>query len=195
MADILYELGAAELIVSAWEANTAEDLPARLESLQVEAWEALYLTHRSLVRGVLAGCLGYSQDLEVLAQSVFVVALNRVAAKSDAVPLVDSAMRTWLVAFSVQVSGLEQKQREANAAVGLPQESSQLLHHTHCVLGRLPSLMRLPWILRHLEKMSIADIAAATRVPVATVKVRLKRADASFRRLAKRDPVLRACLE
>jgi DNA-directed RNA polymerase specialized sigma24 family protein len=195
VADISFELG-AELL--SWEDPNPEVLSMRLERLQLEAWEALYFAHRSLVRGVLAGCFGYSRELESVTDSVFVVALNCVASKSTAVPKDDSALRPWLVSVAVQVCMLEQNQRRlitASSAPDLDPESSQLLQHAHALLSKMPLRMRLPWILWHLEKMSVADIATATKVSACTVKTRLAQADTRFRRMAQRDPILRLCLD
>ncbi len=47
-----------ELLLPEREQTGAEELSVRLARLQAEAWEALYLNHRRLIRGVFGQSLG-----------------------------------------------------------------------------------------------------------------------------------------
>jgi RNA polymerase sigma-70 factor, ECF subfamily len=179
----------------------------RLQRLELDAWEELYLQHRRLIRGVLAGYLGYSAELEDVAQQVFETALQLVNAGKVRLSGDSSSMRAWLVAIALRLARTERRrQAKANltsdppladtpTSAPLDPTSVQLLQRAHRALLQLPERLRSPWLLRHLERMSLDEIATSTGVSLATVKRRLTAADERFQKLAQRDPVLREHLE
>jgi RNA polymerase sigma-70 factor, ECF subfamily len=185
------------------EQTHAEELSARLARLQAQAWEDFYLSHRRLIRGVLAGCLGYTSDLEDTTQQVFERALELVVSGKVQLSGQDSGMRAWLVAIALRLAREEQRRRiKANRSDAVQQVDSiatpapdpagwQLLQRTQAVLAKMPHRLRIPWLLRHLERMSLEEIVASTGVSLATVKRRLNQANLRFRKLAERDSVLR----
>jgi len=181
----------------------ASQVSERLQRLDIEAWEELYTEHRRLIRGVLAGQLGYSADLEDVTQQVFETALRLVTSRKVHLAGDNSGMRAWLVAIALRLARGERRRQlkvkltadqtdEASQATApLDPASMQLLHSAHRVLMQLPTRLRAPWLLRHLERMSLEEISASTGVSLATVKRRLSAANERFHKLAQRDSVLR----
>jgi RNA polymerase sigma-70 factor (ECF subfamily) len=178
-------------------------LAGRLQQLDSAAWESFYLEHRRLIRGVLAGYLGYSADLEDIAQQVFVTAFNLIWADKVRLEGEKSGLRAWLVAIAVRLAYSERRRRNKVRSLAPPDDAenqtqppldpvhAELLQRTRQVLSQLPNRLQTPWLLRHLERMSLDEIAASAGVSLATVKRRLTAADARFRKLATRDCVLR----
>jgi RNA polymerase sigma factor (sigma-70 family) len=178
-------------------------LTVRLQALDPDAWEALYVHNRRLVRGVLAGIIGYGPELDDLTQQVFATAATlvrggRVALHGDA-----TGVRAWLAAIADRLGRGELRRIRAarqtltaDEPVGSPEGGAdpvarQTLRHARAAWERLPDRLQTPWLLRHLERMTIDEIAATTAMSAATVKRRLAEADERFAALADGDPVLR----
>ncbi|WP_181197846.1 RNA polymerase sigma factor [Enhygromyxa salina] len=68
--------------------------------------------------------------------------------------------------------------------------TSEVLRRTHLALDQMDADLRIPFALRELESMELAEIAQACECSVSTVKRRLARARKAFDRLAKKDPIL-----
>jgi RNA polymerase sigma factor (sigma-70 family) len=181
------------------------ELSARLGRLERGAWTSFYLEHRRLVSAVLAAAVGHGEGLDDddLVQEVFVTAVSlvrsgRVGLHGDPVGL-----RAWLLAITRRVARTEARSRRRTRARrteydweghGVPAADPalvQALGRARALLATLPDRLRIPWILRHFERMTINETALATGVSSATVKRRLGRAEKRFRRLAQADPAVR----
>lgn len=182
------------------------DLCECLTRLDVDAWEALYVEHRRLIRGVLASHLGYCSELEDITQQVFETGLSLVQTGKVQLKGQPHGMRAWLVAIALRLARSEKRRRSRDRSEGISPgdsltaatidpEAWQLLQRTLVLLDRLPDRWRTPWLLRHLEGMQLEEIAASCGVSLATVKRRLSRAHKKFTALAARDTVLREHLE
>jgi len=172
---------------------SSDEWSARLVCLQLEAWEALYLRHQSLIHGVLACLLGYPSDLEPMTQQVFERALALVASERVRPTDDESRMRAWLVGIALDVARIENK---AHFRAAKPTEEPHangplLLQHAHLVLAKLPTQLQVLWLLRQFGRMTHEEIAASTGTTVNRVKQRLRRADVRFFKLAEQDPILR----
>jgi RNA polymerase sigma-70 factor, ECF subfamily len=66
---------------------------------------------------------------------------------------------------------------------------------TYQALDRLPAEERVAFVLRHIEGMDLGQLAETCGVSLSTIKRRLTRAEARFRRAAERDEVLRVWIE
>jgi len=181
---------------------SSHPLPALLQRLDREAWKAFYEDHRRLVRGILASVAGYGPELEDLTQQVFATAASLVRSGTVVLRGQPSGLRAWLAAIADRHGRDERRRRrsvhrapiandaEERVDVGLDPVAHQTLTHARQVWERLPEPLQTPWILRHLERMTIDEIAQTTKVSAATVKRRLTQADAQFRAMADLDPVL-----
>ena len=175
----------------------------RLQELDTESWGQFYLQHRRLIRGVLAGHLGYGADLEDVAQQVFVTAFSSVTARKVELAGDESGLRAWLVAIAIRLAYAERRRRSRFDTRSEPYElahemlppcdpvRAEVFRRAREVIMQLPNRLQTPWLLRHFERMSLDEIASSVGVSLATVKRRLTSADARFRKLAQRDAVLR----
>jgi RNA polymerase sigma factor (sigma-70 family) len=183
-------------------AEERNELVAGLQALDRDAWKALYLENRRLVRGVLASRVGYGAELEDLTQQVFATAALLVR-DGKAVLRGDAAgLRSWLAAIAHRL-GLSERRRQrsagaiaddedaASAQAQADPEARQTLRHARAIWEKLPDRLQDPWLLRRLERMTISEIAAALSISPATAKRRIAEADARFAAMADRDPVLR----
>jgi RNA polymerase sigma factor (sigma-70 family) len=174
---------------------------SRLQALDREAWKALYLQNRRLVRGVLAARVGFGPELEDLLQQVFATAATlvrdgRVSLRGDA-----AGLRSWLVAVAIRLGFAEHRRRRAapceevenaeGAQAHTDPVARQTLRRARSLWQRLPERLQVPWLLRRLEHMTIDEIAAALSISAATAKRRITEADGRFEAMAKRDPVVR----
>jgi RNA polymerase sigma factor (sigma-70 family) len=177
-------------------------LPALLQRLDREAWKHFYLEHRRLVRGILASVSGYGPELDDLTQQVFATAANLVRSGAVVLRGQPSGLRAWLAAIADR-HGRDERRRRRSAlhasipndvgervAAGLDPVIYQTLCHARQVWERLPEPLESPWILRHLERMTVDEIARTLEISAATVKRRLTQADAQFQAMADLDPVL-----
>jgi RNA polymerase sigma factor (sigma-70 family) len=184
----------------------AEESPlaARLQALDRETWKAFFTAQRRLVRGILAGCVGYGADVEDLTQQVFVTAASLVQSGRVVLRGDESGMRAWLAAIADRI-GRAERRRLGVARTALGQEGNDadaggrgldpVIYQTLCrarsAWERLPERLQSFWRLRHLERMTIEEVAAATSASCATVKRRLTQADRLFSAMVQADPVLR----
>jgi DNA-directed RNA polymerase specialized sigma24 family protein len=67
----------------------------------------------------------------------------------------------------------------------------QTLRRARALWQQLPERLQAPWLLRHLERMTIDEIAAALSISAATAKRRISEADRRFEAMVDRDPVVR----
>jgi RNA polymerase sigma-70 factor, ECF subfamily len=177
-------------------------LPALLQKLDREAWKDFYLEHRRLVRGILASFTDYGPELEDLTQQVFATAAHLVRSGAVVLRGQPSGLRAWLAAIADR-HGRDERRRRRGARyastpndvgervdAGLDPVVHQTLNHARQVWERLPEPLQSPWILRHLERMTVDEIARTLEISAATVKRRLTEANAQFESMANLDPVL-----
>jgi RNA polymerase sigma factor (sigma-70 family) len=187
------------------EVARAEGLVARLQALDREAWKALYLQNRRLVRGVLAGHVGYGSELEDLTQQVFATAATLVRDGKTMLRGDDAGLRSWLAAIAHRL-GFAERRRCRSAPTADADDTSgaqahadpvarQTLRHARALWQQLPERLQAPWLFRHLEHMTVDEIAAALCISVSTAKRRISEADDRFDALADRDPVVRDYLQ
>jgi RNA polymerase sigma-70 factor (ECF subfamily) len=75
-------------------------------------------------------------------------------------------------------------------AAALTPEVSEALGAVYRVLAQLPVDERIAFALRHVDGMQLTDVAASTRVSLATAKRRISRAQGRFVGLAQAEPSL-----
>lgn len=174
----------------------------RLQRLDPDAWQCLYCDHRRLMRGILAGHLGYRAELDDAVQQVFETAMLLVSRNRARLSGDPSGVRAWLAAIAVRIARTEARRvgkarlvdsvrdRDLVCPPSVEPEGYQLLEHALSILARLPERHRVPWWLRHIEHLTLEETATALGVSLATVKRRLQAADRRFQELAHRDHVL-----
>jgi RNA polymerase sigma-70 factor (ECF subfamily) len=160
-----------------------------------------------LIRGLLAGCLGYSPEVDDVVQQVFETALKLVTSRKVRLSGEVSGLRAWLIAIAVRLAHTEKRRRVKASKLSSPHDAEripapsqdaagmELLNRTQMVVAQLPQRLSMPWILRHLERMNLEEVATTIGVSLATIKRRLAAADERFQKLAIRDSVLREYLK
>jgi RNA polymerase sigma-70 factor (ECF subfamily) len=179
------------------------DLAVRLGRLDRAAWKSFYLGHRRLVTAVVAASVGYGAGLDDVVQEVFMTAVRLVRSGRVRLRGDPAGLRAWLLAITRRVARTEARGRsradarrieyDGKGAGAAPADPVlvQTLARARELVGRLPERLRVVWVLRRLEHMTVEEVARATDMSPATVKRRLGRAEERFLRLAMRDPVVR----
>ena len=143
-------------------------------------------------------------DEEDLSQEVFLRFFRKVGRLRE-----PAAVRAFLTGICVRVVRREVRRRwlrrwlrlttrgdipEVAAPEGDP-ESRQVVQHYYGVLDQLSAEARSLFVARHIEGLTLADVASLHGLSVSTAQRKLVRARARIAVLAKSDPVLRAYLQ
>src|SRR5438045_2735172 len=141
--------------------------------------------------------LGSEAEAEDLAQEVF----YRLFAKRDTLRAPDR-LRCFIFSFAIRLLKTELRRRKARSWLSFQQpetlvdlggeltdmESRDLLRRFYGLLDRLTPRNRLVFALRHLESMTVDEVATHMNVSVSTVKRALERATARLARWIEADP-------
>jgi RNA polymerase sigma-70 factor (ECF subfamily) len=153
------------------------------------AEETLYHRHVGYIMGMVVRLLGNRDEAEDVVQDTFAIALDQLSQLRQA----DSA-RAWLA--QIAVSQVRRRLRRARllSKLGLfpPIESVDLdsiavedadgetraeLTAIGRILAKLPTDIRIAWMLRHVDGESLADVASLCACSLATAKRRIAAAD------------------
>ncbi|MFV8752491.1 RNA polymerase sigma factor [Nannocystaceae bacterium ST9] len=162
----------------------------------------LYGAH---VERVLVRTIGRDHELDDMVQDVFLGAYKSGANYQGN----DDQLKAWVSRIAVFTArGYLRKRRRkwwlrSEAPSELPEQTArdanphtqEVLRRTYAVLDQLDPDLRIPFALRELEAMELAEIADACECSVSTIKRRLQSARKAFERLAMKDPLLREWLE
>jgi len=152
-----------------------------------EAFRELLARYRRSALTLAYQMLGNAEDAEDVAQEAFVRVFQAIPRFRQ-----EAAFPTWLYRIVTNLClGRRRKQRPLVALETLreptgPDSPSQQVAEgllARQVLTALPPHLRAVLLLREQEGLSYRDIAGALGVPVGTVRSRLSKARASFRRL------------
>ena len=151
------------------------------------------------VRSVLRGALGPDSAIEDLLQEVFVVFLRCVGDMRDS-----SALRPFLTAVAVRLVTVELRRRRVRRWVTLsptdempdssvmPRDFTglEVLRGLYRILEKMPHRRRLAFVLRHVQSLEIAEVAAALDVSESTAKREVSRAREAISLRARCEPAL-----
>lgn len=160
-------------------------------------WERFYpLVHRTLAR-----TLGSDDEVNDLAQDVFMRLFNRVRTLRD-----PEALQSFVYSITVRVIRSELRRRwvrrimkplsdhtavtESMVAPVAPYDERNALRRFYTLLNQLNGRERTAYVLRHIEEMNLEETAAAMEVSLATVKRILSRANTTMDQALRSDPVL-----
>lgn len=187
---------------SAGEMVSNLELSSRLQRVEPAAWRELYVNHHRIMRSIISAHLGYGPDVDDVVQGVFETGLELVSRGRVRLSGNELGIRAWLIAIALRLAKTElrrrKKQRTVKTSSTIEEATPpfddtgfQLLERTRAVLCEMSDRLRLPWVLRHFEHMSLEEVAGCLGLSLATVKRRLAAADQRFMCLARRDAVLR----
>jgi RNA polymerase sigma factor (sigma-70 family) len=172
------ELGRALLAGAAWA--------------HAETWSRF----APMVFGMAVRALGSESEAEDFVQEVF----YRVFARAGTLRQPES-LRSFIVSFAVRILKWELRSKKARswlsfhqpetfadmASTSLDVESRDLLRKLYALLERLGSRDHLVFALRHMESMTVEEIATAMELSTSTVKRSLQHADKQVSRWIETD--------
>ncbi|HVW27442.1 MAG TPA: RNA polymerase sigma factor [Polyangiaceae bacterium] len=151
--------------------------------------------YAQVVRSVLRSNLGVDAAVEDLLQEVFIAFFRGAATLRDA-----SALRAYLVSVAVRLVFVELRRRRVRRWVTLsprgqvPEMASEpsdldgalALRGLYRLLEQLPPRRRVAFVLRQVQGLEIAEVAAALRTSESTAKREVSRARRAIVARAKR---------
>jgi RNA polymerase sigma-70 factor (ECF subfamily) len=162
------------------------------------AWapSATWNRYAPVVYGIVRRALGSQADAEDVTQEVFYRLFARIRTLRD-----PSSFRSFIVSFAVRIVKWELRRRRARRWLllaepnGLPDapaltsdpESREVLRRFYALLDQLRARDRLVFALRHLESMTLEEIADVLDLSLSTVKRALTRASARVSQWIKGD--------
>ncbi len=195
--------GNAEVVRPAVFQGDDAQLVKALRGGSREARARLFDRHAPRVKRILTRLLGHHDELADVLHDVFVQALRDIHKLKD-----PNALRAWLTRIAVFTArGRIRKASRRRWLRLLPPERlpemeapargddvGEALRATYAVLMELSADERVALALRFIEGMELKQVAAACDVSLATIKRRLRRAEARFVDSAKQHPVLQTWL-
>ncbi len=176
-----------------------ELLVLSLRANHPDAGTQLFDRYAPHVRRVLVRVMGPDSEILDLVHDVFVTALESVYRLVD-----PKALRAWLTQIAVFTARAKIRRRVRGRILRflpfseLPEpelppadfEASEAMQAVYRVLEGLDTDQRIAFALRFVAGMELTEVAASCGVSLATIKRRLARAQASFSKLAEREPAL-----
>jgi RNA polymerase sigma-70 factor (ECF subfamily) len=184
--------------ISLSEADDAT-LALALIGKEVAAPKVAWTRFSPLVRRILRRSLGPQHDVEDIVQDVFLCLFERVHTLRDPV-----ALKAFVIAITVRTARYEIRRARVRRWVGLSRtaelpdlrvvnadtSSQHALIHFYRTLERINSRDRTAFVLRFVEGMEAAEVAAALHVSVPTARRCFTRAWERVTFFARRDPFL-----
>jgi RNA polymerase sigma-70 factor (ECF subfamily) len=161
-------------------------LVARAAEGDQKAFTALYRRHSRYVAGVIFRLLRDDSDLDDVMQQAFVFGYRQLASLRD-----PAAFRTWIVSIAVRHAYrvLSRRRRfawlisgELSRPVATDPQEAERMFEWYQALDSIPVKLRVPWMLHHIEGLTLHEVAHACDISTGTVKRRLSDADARLKR-------------
>jgi len=167
-----------------------------LKSGDPAALENLYDNYAAYIRTILARILGtHNGDADDCLQETFTNAFYRASGLKN-----PDVLKTWLtrIAICAALDRLRKKKRERWLQFRSPDEvpdipipahrleDKEALQAVYRIFEAIPEKERVPYTLRQMEKMPLAEIAAVTGTSLATAKRRIAAGAKRFEALAER---------
>lgn len=182
-------------LADADDATLALALIAKEKAAPRVAWNRF----APLVRRILRRSLGPQHDVEDIVQDVFLCLFERVHTLRDPV-----ALKAFVIAITVRTARYEIRRARVRRWVGLSRtaelpdlrvvnadtSAQHALIHFYQTLNRINERDRTAFVLRFVEGMEAAEVAAALDVSVPTARRCFTRAWERVTFFARRDPFL-----
>jgi RNA polymerase sigma-70 factor (ECF subfamily) len=181
---------------------------ALVEALRADvpgAPDLLFERYGPYVERLIVRVVGLDPDLPDLIHEVFLRALERLESLKRG-----AALKGWIGSIAIFTTRTHLRDRGARRrrmhlyepdalpdpeAPRVDLEVSEALRRTYVVLDSLPIDERVPFSLRFVDGMELAEIGVVCGLSLATVKRRIARAQRRFETAARRDPLLRELAE
>jgi RNA polymerase sigma-70 factor, ECF subfamily len=177
-------------------ANAVGDAELVARALTGDRWsrDVLYRRHAPYLLAIGTRLLASRSEGEEVVQDTFLVALEQLGSLRE-----PAALRAWLASIAVSLvrrrlrrgrllrllgldRGLEDATLAALAAPGLGPDDRADLALVDRMLDRMSTDLRIAWMLRRVEGLALAEVAAACRCSLATAKRRIAAADVQVAR-------------
>jgi RNA polymerase sigma-70 factor, ECF subfamily len=162
--------------------------------------DALYRRHARYLFAVAARLLGNRGEAEEVVQDTFVAGFTQLGTLRD-----PAAILAWLTQIAVSLAkrrlrhdrlmrllGLDRSPEDATlealAAADLHLEQRAELALLDRLLGRVRVPLRIAWMLRRVDGLSLAEVAAACTCSLATAKRRIAEVDGMVSRHIRFNP-------
>ncbi len=178
------------IVMGAPKANLPTDdrsLIARVSRGDESAFRVFYSRHARYVAGTVYRLLGRDDEVDDVVQDTFLKALGAIQGLQE-----PERVRSWLCTIAVRCvyQRLHRRRRRRSLRQAIHQQSSVLANarddaltsELYEALEQIAPKLRVPWILRHLEEHTLAEVAALCGISVATTKRRLSKAKSWLQR-------------
>jgi len=188
-------------LVVAPDPRDASDAELARALIAGKGWAITETWHRFAAGVILLArrALGSESEAEDIAQEVF----QRLFAKADTLRRPER-LRSFIYSFAIRILRTELRRRKTRAWLSFHRpetlvdlgaeltdmESRDLLRRFYALLDRLAPRHRLVFVLRHLESMTVEEVAAQMALSISTVKRLLIRATDKLSRWIEADPDL-----
>src|SRR5580698_2845718 len=166
-------------------APTDTELVEALCAKEPWAEAAVWQRYAAFVHQVAHRSLGSRHDAEDILQQVFFSLFTRIETLEK-----PSALRSFIFSITVRTLRTELKRRRVRRWVtlsdtgevpdvsipGVDPATTQLLRRFYRLLDRLGAEDRTIFVLRHIQEMTLEEVAEVTELSLATVKRRLQKA-------------------
>jgi RNA polymerase sigma-70 factor, ECF subfamily len=194
---------AAPLEARALEAGNDVDLVTALQAGRPEAPAVAWHRYAPLVFGICSRALGSDVEAEDLTQDVFYRLFARIGTLRK-----PEALRSFVTSFAIRTVKWELRRRRARRYLTLSStgelpdapagfvsaDNRYALQRFYRALDRLTARERLVLVLRHVQEMTLEEVADHMEISLATVKRTLRRANARAAALVGGDAELHTML-
>jgi len=156
------------------------------------AWER----YSPLVHRIVSRAIGPDAEVEDVTQEIFYRLFSRIGTLRK-----PEALRSFVISFAIRIVKWELRRRRARRWLTLSEtgevpdeqvmvmdaESRYALRRLYALLDRLSTRERLVLVLRHVEGMTLEEIAEAMELSLATVKRALRRASVRVSQMVDTD--------
>ena len=156
------------------------------------AWER----YAPLVHRIVSRAIGPDAEVEDVTQEIFYRLFSRIGTLRK-----PEALRSFVISFAIRIVKWELRRRRARRWLTLSEtgevpdeqlmvmdaESRYALRRLYALLDRLSTRERLVLVLRHVEGMTLEEIAEAMELSLATVKRGLRRASLRISQMVDAD--------
>lgn len=151
------------------------------------AFSELYRRHARYVAGIVFRLMGDERELDDAVQETFIAAADRLASIEE-----PERFRAWLSTIAVRevARRLARRRRQRFFAQlfggSTPAHDAPVVdgeaYALYDALSRVSDDRRIPWLLHHVEGMTLPEVAERCGVSLATAKRRIAEADALMTR-------------
>src|SRR6185503_3773702 len=186
----------AEASENAQDFELARALIAGAPNAAEMAWDR----YAPLVHGIVSRAIGPDVEVEDVTQEIFYRLFSRIGTLRK-----PEALRSFVVSFALRIVKWELRRRRARRWLTLSEtgevpddqllfvtaDTRYALRRLYRLLDQLATRDRLVLVLRHVEGMTLEEIADALSISLATVKRSLKHASERLSALVDSDMALR----